>query len=83
MASHEGMRLNEQAGDGWPFYLVVLRGPFTESGRFSDAPPRSIATLILTPTAKYPREFDFRNDLPRAISLLGTPHTISLDASSG
>jgi hypothetical protein len=39
--------------------------------------------LLMTPTAEYPRTFGLRNELPRAIALLGTPHTINLDPSSG
>jgi hypothetical protein len=74
----EGVVLNEEARDGWPFYLVVLRGPFAANLRFPGSPPRQIATLIWSPTEDR-REFGFRNDLPAAMSRLGTAHTISLD----
>ena len=71
--------LNESAQDGWPFYLVVLRGQFVTWRRPSpDMPPYKVATLIWSPTEQR-REFGLRNDLPEAMSRLGAPYTISLD----
>jgi hypothetical protein len=69
--------LNEHARDGWPFYLVVLGGQFVPS-RYPNMPPRPICTLLWSPR-KERREVGIRNDLPAAISRLGTAHTISLD----
>ena len=73
----ENVFLNEDARDGWPFYLVVLRGQFVPRHRPS-GPPRSIATLVWSPTQDR-REYGLRNDLPAAMSRLGTAHTIVLD----
>jgi hypothetical protein len=84
IATQDTATINEHFSDGWPFYLVVLRGLFAATLRYpADAPPRSIATLLMTPTAEYPRTFGLRNELPRAIALLGISHTINLDPSSG
>lgn len=82
IATQDTATIHERVSDGWPFYLVVLQGPFAATLRFPGAPPRSIATLLMTPTAEYPREFGIRYELSRAVALLGPSHTISLDTYS-
>ena len=75
----ESLSLNEDARDGYPFYLVVLRGEFVPR-RSPDAPSRPIATLLWSPTeTEHGTQYGLRPDLPAAMSRLGTPHTISLD----
>src|SRR3954464_12054159 len=48
IATLDTATINENFSDGWPFYLVVLRGPFAATLRYpADAPLRSIATLLM------------------------------------
>jgi hypothetical protein len=77
----ESVGLNEDAEDGWPYYLVVLRGRFLHRQWGPGAPPRAIATLLWSQTTEA-RQFSLRHDLPEAMSDLAAPHTISLAASS-
>ena len=72
---HWPRRAWRESDDGWPYYLVVLRGQFVYPG--PGAPPRSIATLSWSPT-NFMSAFGLRHDLPAALSRLGQPHIISL-----
>jgi hypothetical protein len=76
-ASQTGTGLLHEGFDGWPYYLVVLRGQFVRREWGPDAPPRAIATLVWSPT-NYRSQFGLRHQLPAAMSRLGQPHTISL-----
>jgi hypothetical protein len=69
------MSLNEHAQDGWPFYLVALRGQFVR--RAPGAAPRAVATLIWSPTTER-YSHGLRHDLPPGMSRLGPPHAISI-----
>jgi hypothetical protein len=73
----ESMSLDEHAQDGWPFYLVVLRGQFVHREWGSGAPPRAIATLIWSPTIAR-CSYSLRHHVPAGWSRLGAPHAISI-----
>jgi hypothetical protein len=70
-------RRPRERDDGWPYYLVVLRGQFVRREWGPDAPPRSIATLTWSPM-NYMTSFGLSHKLPAALPCLGQPHTISL-----